>query len=91
MKELTVKNPDELILKLACKSRPHKLQAVVERFWLSDDKIRELVPDKGEYSCSRSLCSAISKAAKKSGHGIRVVFDKGRVYLVKEEFYNEHA
>ncbi|MBQ3996774.1 MAG: hypothetical protein II637_01915 [Bacteroidales bacterium] len=91
MKELTVKNPEELMLKLACTSRPRKLQAVVERFWLSDDKIRELVPDKGEYASAKSLTGSMTKAVQKSGHRIRVVYTHEHVYLVKEDFFNEYA
>lgn len=91
MQELTVKNPDELMLKLACKKRPRKLQAVVERFWLSDDKIRELVPDKGEYVSGKSLSGSMIKAVQKSGHRIRVMYTHGHVYLIKEDFFNEYA
>lgn len=91
MKELTVKNPEELMLKLACKRRPRKLQAVIERFWLSDDKIRELVPDKGEYASGKSLASSMVKAVQKSGHRIRIMYTHEHVYLVKEDFFNEYA
>lgn len=91
MKELTIKNPEELMLKLACKTRPRKLQAVVERFWLSDDKIRELVPDKGEYANARSLAGSMTKAVQKSGHRIRVMYTHEHVYLIKEDFFNEYA
>ena len=91
MKELTIKNPEELMLKLACKARPRKLQAVVERFWLSDDKIRELVPSKGEYASGKSLAGSMVKAVQKSGHRIRVIYSFEHVYLVKEDFFNEYA
>ena len=93
MKELTIKNPEELMLKLACKTRPRprKLQAVIERFWLSDDKIRELVPDKGEYASARSLAGSITQTVQKSGHRIRVMYTHEHVYLIKEDFFNEYA
>lgn len=80
-----VENQEELMLKLAVgHHRPRKLQAIVERFALSEDKVIKVTYSPGEYKNAKSAQSALAKACTVSGYNIKTRMLDGELYLVKE-------
>lgn len=75
------------MLKLAlARKKPKKLQAMIERFVMEDDRnLVEIVPDPGEYKDAGACYASLWKAVQRSGYRITVRLIKGHIFLLKEE------
>ena len=88
MQELKVKDQEKILnaYRFGKRGKRSKIQAIIERFMESEDIVRELKPDPGEYKSNDYLHSAqssICKAVKRSGYDIHTFREDGRLYIIK--------
>ena len=82
--ELVKVNDKELeaVLK-STRSKPRKLQMIIEKFMSSNEKITKVVYEEGEYKSVWTAASSMSKAIQASKYRIKPKVLNGELYLVK--------
>lgn len=80
---------EEMLAKARANGCRTKLDAVIERFVCSEDRVIEIVPDPGEYVNLSSAQGSLNSACKRSGYRIYTKQIKGHLYLIKEDAIDE--
>lgn len=91
MQERKIKNQEDVINQYRREkyAKRGKVQAMLERFIESDEKVIELTIDPGEYKSLLSLQKCICRTTRKLGYDIRTFKKNDHLYILKGVYIDE--